>query len=243
MKDLVDYIRQYDTTFSTRIRGAKPQEIAEMEQLLGRKLPSRYAEFLLLMGKDMGSLDIPEADLRIDRILKACRSSNRLPSRYILVGFDKGDPPYNFYLDCDSVKDGDGHIVRADSGAIRDTSRAPDLAFISLREMLFVFAFLFKRMSYLPHRKVFSAPRGPNLEGVVTTQPGLLEATSEVASMLGFKQLPYAGPLHLLFERGDAALYASKDSSSNAFSAELATREPPELKRLKEIFHDHTGLT
>jgi hypothetical protein len=242
MKELVDYIMQYDPAYPSQIRGATLQEITSLQKAIGHELPRRYSEFLLVMGKDTGSFIIPEGDFRLDRILKAYRHGNRLSPRYILIGFDKGEPPYHFYLECASPRQEDGHIVRADSEVIRDVSITPDLAFASLREMLFAFAFLFKRMSYLAHRKTFIPPQRVSPEGVVTTQSGLLEATAEVATLLGFEKLPYTGPLHLLFERGDAALYASKDAASNAFSAELATRDLLTLKKLKEVIQDHTHL-
>jgi hypothetical protein len=53
---LIDYISQFEPTFSSKIRGATETEIKTLEELTQRSLPKSYVNYLKRMGHDDGGL-------------------------------------------------------------------------------------------------------------------------------------------------------------------------------------------
>jgi hypothetical protein len=58
MQDLLSYISATDPSFVSRIRGARAEEIQELESTVRMKLPPDYREFLSQMGHEDGGLRI-----------------------------------------------------------------------------------------------------------------------------------------------------------------------------------------
>jgi len=246
MKELIEFISQYDPEYRQKIRGATEAEIAELERLVGRKLPTRYKDFLRHMGRGMGDFEIPETNLSIDRIERFYRGKGRerVPARYVYIAAHEEDPYSSYYYDCVSAEEtADCAIIRAEIG--QDFSSADNLlpAFPSLQDMLFLFSFQVKRMSYLPHRAFLQTSWGspqqdPGQEGTLT-----LEELEELMPRLGFQKLPYTTPRNPMFERGDAAFYAHRPTEEAALSAEIAASSEKERNRLLEIIRDNTLLS
>lgn len=97
MKDLLEYIKQTNPNFECQIRGALPEEISKLENLVGTSLPDNYKEFLAIMGHGDGGLDLTfggTTDITdiIDFYERFCiQLGFKLPSKCVLIGL--GPPP------------------------------------------------------------------------------------------------------------------------------------------------------
>lgn len=56
--DFLSYVSQGDPEFSGAIIGATPEEIDRLQFLIGRPLPESYRQFLSIMGKNPGWIDV-----------------------------------------------------------------------------------------------------------------------------------------------------------------------------------------
>lgn len=54
--DLISYMTRYKPAYPQTLRGANPEEIAELERLVGRELPPHYRQYLERMGHNDGGL-------------------------------------------------------------------------------------------------------------------------------------------------------------------------------------------
>ncbi|KFA94429.1 hypothetical protein [Archangium violaceum] len=243
MRDLIEFIRQYDPEFPSKIRGASTEETVRLEQLVGRNLPAHYKEFLLYLGKNMGDLQMPETDFHIGRVLKFYEIGKRKPpSRYIFIGAQVEDPYDRYLLDCGDSPLQDCPVLRADPQEPFKTTDNLWVSFPSLKDMLFVLAFSVKRMELLPHRRQFTPSLEEGENGLSRVPPGLMDSLGKVMAMQGFEKQPYTSELNPLFERGDAAFYASRNPEGGGMTAELAAQDEREFKKLVEIIRDNTAL-
>lgn len=243
MHDLIEFIRQYDPQYSSKIRGASAEELARLEQLVGRALPARYKEFLLHLGKNMSDLQMPDTDFQIGRVLKFYElGKRRPPARYMFIGAQVADPYDRYLLDCGDGPSQDCPVLRADNQESFKTTDELWVAYPTLKDMLFVLAFSVKRMSLLPHRRQFTPALEEGDDGLSRVPPGLMDAVVQVMRSLGFESLPYTSALNPLFERGDAAFFASRNPEGGGMTAELAAQDEQEFKRLIEIIRDNTAL-
>jgi hypothetical protein len=246
MKELIEFISHYDPQYPTKIRGATEAEIAELERLIGRKLPSRYKEFLHHMGRGMGDFEVPETNFSIERVVRFYRGKGRerVPARYVFIAAHEEDPYSSYYQDCGGSEEvADCKIVRAEIGEDFSNAESLSSAYPSLEDMLFLLSFQVKRMSYLPHRAFLQTSWGtpgqePGEAGTLT-----LEELEVLMPRLGFQKLSYTSPMNPMFERGDAAFYAHRASNKGVLSAELAAANEKERDRLLEIIRDNTLLS
>src|SRR5690349_3145739 len=65
MKNLIEYACSFDPSFPKRIAGSPPQQIAELEVVVGKPLPRFYKEFLQTMGANDAHL-LSTWDVKID---------------------------------------------------------------------------------------------------------------------------------------------------------------------------------
>ena len=242
MREYLDYIQQHAPEQAARVRGASVGEVERLEALVGRRLPSRYREFLLHFGTEPGDLGIPQADFRMDRTLAFHETTRPLPpARFLFIAAHEEDPYFDYYLDCASAEAADGEVVRAESpGALLN----PDKVwrdFASLQDMLFLAAFK-RRMEQLPHRRAFTPAFERSAQGLMVIPPGTLDSASSVAERLGFERLSQTGPQVRLFERGDAAFFVSQAPGNGGVSSGLAVQSVRELERLADIISDNTAL-
>lgn len=245
MKELMDYIQTYDPGFPAKVQGASEEEITRLERLAGGSLPARYTDFLRSMGASMGDLQYPDTDFRIGRILKLYETSKRRPPpRYLLIGVQVVETYDRYLLDRGAGAGGeDCPVIQADIEEPFETADMLHTLYPSLKDMLFLQAFSMKRMSLLAHRRSFLPSLVDSGKGRLrSVPPNLVDSISRVMSHLGFERLPHTSSLNLLYERGDAALYVSRNPQGYGATAELAAQEEREFKRLTEIILDNTAL-
>jgi hypothetical protein len=96
---LVEYTAAFDPKFPAAIAGALPEQIAELESLLGGPPPEIYHDFLRVMGHSMDWIKIRRMDLRIETVLGYYRRENWLPrNRFIRIGEEHEEPRLHPYL-------------------------------------------------------------------------------------------------------------------------------------------------
>ncbi len=98
-EEVVQYISGYDPDFAGSILPASAAEVAELEKLIRGPLPEVYLDYLSVMGKSTGWVQIDDIDFSVDTALVYYRRENWLPaSRFLRIGTDSKDPSYHPYL-------------------------------------------------------------------------------------------------------------------------------------------------
>jgi len=98
-EEVMAYIADYDPEFPDSIEAATKGDILELEALTGRELPEVYRNFLDVMGRNTGWLNIQNLDFRIGTVLEYYRRDNALPvDEFFRIGSDTKDPSYNPHL-------------------------------------------------------------------------------------------------------------------------------------------------
>jgi hypothetical protein len=240
MKEIVDFVRQYDPAFPEKVRGATEAELARLERLAKRKLPEAYRDFLRSMGRSMDGMGISAYNFSIDAITQLHEEEEYdWPRRFLVIAEHETDPYYHYFLDLDTLHEGDCRVVSFDSSFTSKTLEEQHVhpQASSLRNLLFETAFICKRMAPSPHRQRTKLLY-PKLKARKAIDQETLNAFEQVALRLGFQRLPFSEPEPLLFDRQDAALYA-KSGFAGEIVASLAAQDERELHRLREILMDH----
>jgi hypothetical protein len=108
---LVAYVAEFDPRFPDAIAGAAPDEIDELQALVGAPLPEIYHDFLALMGKSMDWITIRRMDLRIGTVLDYYRRERWLPgTRIVRIGTEHEEPRLHPFLEID-LAGGDSEVV------------------------------------------------------------------------------------------------------------------------------------
>jgi hypothetical protein len=238
MKELIEWLHQYDPSYLQKIRGISGEELIELEQLVGRPLPHRLKASLRWMGKEPGDVQSPELWPRASRIRQFYLSERRhqLSPRYLFIATSDEPPGLDYFQDCGLLAEAeDCPIVQARQG----TAGGFTPAFPSLRDMVFWVAFQTKRVEALPFR-AFLRPADAGY-GAADTAEMILEDLKELMPALGFRRLPQTSDQNPLFERGDAALAAHGSSAPEELRVVLAATHERERARLWEVI-THTTL-
>ena len=99
MERVVEFIAQQDAQFSDTVKGASPEEIAELTDAVGRPLPDIYRQFLSHFGKDMGWLKPAQAKFDIGSITGFYQwTTPNVPDDFLLIGRASGEPYIDVYL-------------------------------------------------------------------------------------------------------------------------------------------------
>jgi hypothetical protein len=96
---IVEFIAERDPRFPALIRGAAPEEIAQLEAAACRTLPAVYRRFLERMGRNLAWLQIGNGSFDVDSVIRYYEY-NVLPDPlgHLLFGRGGGDPRYDYYL-------------------------------------------------------------------------------------------------------------------------------------------------
>lgn len=241
MDEFIALLGKYDPDFPSSIRGAPPDLIERLTTLDGRSLPPLYQEFLLRMGSDLGTLDIPNLVFEIDQIIEFYESRDwRPPPRYLLVAMEMQDPYFDYFLDLESPESSDFGVVRFESEGTAVLQGRVHPWFHSFRDMLFSLGFLAKRVKRLPYQLDLLA--SPTKKQATGQSPGeLVSAVETLALRMGFKRLSHVSPFCLLLDRDDAAIYGHLPPRGG-FAAKVAASDRGQLLKACELLRDHTSL-
>ncbi|MCY1059891.1 SMI1/KNR4 family protein [Nannocystis sp. SCPEA4] len=213
--------------------GATKEEVAEIESLTGRPLPSFYRWFLTRMGRDMGALSFASLDFSAARVLSCYREEIEHPNpRYLLIGYET-DPvvPMHTWYDLDRPNRDDALVP---SQGIGDP--LVQLEFETFREMLAWKAMLNFRIDALPC----------SCKGSFEAEGGDVRAQLEtVIDRLGFEQPIATGAFCGVFDRSDAAMICSvppRDAAEEVLFFRLAGDTTGILRRILGIIAKDADL-
>ncbi|MFL5349020.1 MAG: SMI1/KNR4 family protein [Hyalangium sp.] len=241
MKEIIDFVSQYDPGFPNEIRGATEAEIARLEQLAGRKLPNAYRQFLKSMGRGMDAMGISGYNFGIEAVTEMHGEDEYdWPLRFLVIAEHETDPYYHYFMDLDTLHDGDCRVVSFDSSFTSETlqERHLHVQAASLQNLLFETAFICKRLALLPYLQRLKLLY-PKLQAKNTSARETLNVFEQVVLRLGFRKLPFSEPEPMLFDRHDAAIYA-KSGFAGEIVCSLAAQDGREVARLREILKDHS---
>jgi hypothetical protein len=245
MREIIAFASEHDPDFSQKIRGALKEEIDELEILAGRALPAVYRDFLKHMGKSMGDIGYSGVTFSIDAVARLHRNEdNELnwPRQFLVIAEHQQDPYFNYFLDLNTLSDGDCRVVRFDIELNADRFN-PDHIYEEapgFRTFLFETVFLSKHLARFPHyaSAVFSFPK------LKLTQPDSMSTIGtfdQAALKLGFRKLPFSRPDYTMLERHDAAIYGM-GSVLGEVGVTMKAQDERELSRIREILADYSLL-
>lgn len=239
MDELLALLERYAPGYRSRVQGASKLHVRYLEQVFGRPLPKFYQEFVRVMGADGGPLLSQVETYQPDKISKLYRfaSDEMPPRRFLFVFGDPSSDDEHYWLDLEAPsEEGDCQVVRMPFGGDEWETHL-SRHFVSLREMLFVWAMENVRRPELPlHagylvRSEYEAPeKVPDAEDL-----------ARAFEKLGFTRLPY--PRHfLLYERADAAIELGRSPDEPGFWFSISAREQQDFNRFCAIVEDIKGV-
>jgi len=238
MDELLALLERYSPGYREGIQGVDDWCIEDLEDLIGRPLPGCYKAFVKVMGQHAGPLlfDVTQHDL--PHVMFLYRLNPRLPRRFLLLF---GDPsplaPTPYWLDLDSPSEnGDCQVVRMPFGESEGTWKERlSKDYISLREMLFLWAMEYVHLPNFPHQARYCRSKG--------RQPSSAEDMARLLEKMGFVRLPYPR-YSMLFERaGDGSatrLYCPPDDPF--FEIRVGMHSADKLRHFKLLIEDNTDL-
>jgi hypothetical protein len=243
MKDILELICKHDPEYPRKIYGATETEIERLEQLSRRTLPKNYKEFLKHMGRDMGDLVIPRSDFNISTVLKTYEDDEYSPpENYLFIGAFTQDPHEDYYLERKSDVEVDCRVVRFPFDADLSVPDSIYVAYSSLSDMLFSYAFKDKRMSLLPAQaRLIPLVSEKALESGESTTDSL-HIIGGLAARMGFTRLPHTSSHLPMHDRSDAAILGKQNPVSHGLNVYVAASTERTLKHLVQVITDHTQL-
>jgi hypothetical protein len=239
MDELLTLLERYAPGYRGRIQGAYDWRIEDLEEIFGQQLPKFYREFVSCMGMGGGPLLEHVDTYEPTEIADLYRfSSVEMPPRRFLFVF--GDPSLDdehYWLDLEArSEDGDCQVVRMPFG---DDAWETHLSrhFVSLREMLFVWAMENVCLPTFPHDARYFVSSDHE-------EPENLPNVEEIARAFekqGFTRLPYPR-YSLLFERKDASVELYRRPDKPGFWLWVGGREQKEFRRIRAIIEDMKGV-
>ncbi len=245
LQEFITLVERYDPDYSRKLRGASPEEIRDLEGLAGQPLPESYREFLTLLGKDMGGLEIEGVDFHIERILEFYRSGDWPPPKgYILFAIQEDDPQMDYYLECTSPGRRDCPVVRFPSMGEFSREGYFDSLDPSLNDFLLSLAFSEKRMEDFELQRLLTPSTGSRKQdpGLIVNPVELVRVIDERAHRLGFERVASTSVAYRFYDQPDAALYVRLDDAGGLMGVTVAARKSRELERTSDILSNKTSL-
>ncbi|WAS98038.1 SMI1/KNR4 family protein [Nannocystis punicea] len=186
------------------IRGAGPDDIAELAELCPRPLPREYLEYLQAMGGSSGSFQaLPVADCRADSLWPhlLATATSYPADRYFKIGLDLGigrDVRLDWFLD---LKRGDPD----DPPVVTFEDEGDPASFVEARAHVVARAWtaMLQRQAFLGHAV---APRPSQHHEAVAGEAARLDEIAAICGRLGLTPtLPSQPGLHTL-ERADLSV-------------------------------------
>lgn len=238
MDELIALLERYAPGYQEDIQGVDDWCLEDLEELIGRPLPNFYRAFAKRMGQHAGPLlsEVTQHDL--PHVMFLYRMTPSLPRRFLLLF---GDPnplaPTPYWLDLGSPSEnGDCQVVRMPFGEDEASWRERlSKDYISLREMLFLWAMEHLRLPNFPHEARYCRGKG--------RQPSSAEDLALILERMGFARLPY--PRHsMLFERTEdgSAIRLYRPPDDPFFEVRVGMHSADKLKHFKLLIEDNTDL-
>lgn len=175
-------------------QGSSPDEIAQIERIAGRPLPSFYRWFLSRMGRSMGALAYPTLDFSAQRVLTCYADGWVTPDpRFLLIAYESDEMmPLHLFYDFNVSTREDALVTKRDAqgGELFDM-------FGTLREMLARGALFRFRVRKMPQQ----------CEGMIKgNNSDFLLRLDSVLTGLGFTKPISTGRRCRLYDRPDASI-------------------------------------
>lgn len=240
MQRIIDYLASLSPALTQGIEGASREDIERLAQLSGRELPPSYRAFLERMGRSMGKLRVPHADLRIETALAfySRKDVPQHPRQCVFLAEDGNDPYADYYLD--GRADGEEPVVVRYSGEGAFVRPHVWVTYRTLEEMLLTSAFLGLRMRALP-LKALCTPSGAVDWSDPSREP-LMTGFHKIAAQLGFTLVAGTGPWSPCYERGDLAMRGYQPPPQRGMSIEVGATDPEVMAVTLEILSDNLGM-
>ncbi|RKH90596.1 SMI1/KNR4 family protein [Corallococcus sp. AB045] len=231
MRHFLEYVSSLDPQFTSRIRGARPEQIAAFEKLVGRSLPESYRSFLEMMGRDDGGLNITvDGTANISDLIDYYQEE--------LKPGDWEPPP-------DTIIIGVGAISLPEIGLLCATGAEPRVIFAtnkqalgayatSLEKLLCRIAFDSYRMSKKPRAFYTSSYESIGRKHVLTQARALMVS-------FGFVVLEFSDDFFLGGEMPGAAISVSQYEKQGMALSITATRQE-EVDRIGAAFVQGLGV-
>lgn len=231
MKELLNYIAQYDSAFIGKIRGASDAAIARLEQLAGDALPPQYCEFLAVMGENTGGFEFSNDDaMSITEIMRfyeeKARGEADVPANCVVIAWGgAGYEEQQLSLEC-----GPPDRSRV---LVSDHDRLVGLYADSFAALLFRRAFEQYPFMQQPCRGVYS---------LKTPQP-LLPRAAALAATFDFRGQPCSDSIVFCGTRGDGLLIVIAQFSHRGLTVKIAGPSKGAIRAAGEPFEKQMGAS
>ncbi|MFY0572336.1 hypothetical protein ACN28E_52045 [Archangium lansingense] len=239
MDELLALLERYSPGYADQIQGASAWNLRKLKESFGQPLPEFYQEFADVMGKDGGPLlaHVQSYDPYDVTELYEVAWRELPPRRFLFVFGDPSIDAQHYWLDLETPTEDEEYRVFRFAFGKEEWKKHRSPLYMSLREMLFVWAMSNVCLPTFPHRAAYYSRLG-------RMPPGELLDAEDVARIferLRFVRLPYPQRC-LLFERDDAAIELYRSPDEPGFSFRVGMRNPEELRRFQAIMEDIKGL-
>jgi hypothetical protein len=230
------YIRSHDSQFAPE--GATPEQVDELEALVGAPLPEIYRDFLEVMGRDMDWISIEQIDFRIETVIDYYRHENWLPAdRYIRIGSARKDPAFNPHLELSYVSDDPRVVLFGDlsPASFADPASRFRVPFAgSLPEMVCLPVFRMFEIDGEGRRPTYLETPGWRPEAIDQAERLFVET-------LGFERLWFSSVWGRAYRRDDAAIQAVQ---LGGYPLQLWVRgdDPAEQARIVRLASETLGI-
>lgn len=234
MEQWVSAVSRYHPSFREGLEGCSPEELVNLEALVGGALPAPYAEFLRVMGRRMGDLALYDADFRIGTLADyhARHGAPEDPGTDLVIGIARHGPfggrSFEDEVSLELDDESGTYVVIANPPEEREHEfpeevRVLDLVQTSLHELLFAKAFLQYRWPRFENRQRLFI-EADRREGLARAASALME--------LGFELHPESDTVRY-FERTASVVIVSPNPGEPV-RLTLGSLNARELRHLEE---------
>jgi hypothetical protein len=236
MEELLSLLERYLPGYRDTLEGVFDWRLEELEQAFGRPLPAFYKDFAMTMGLQAGPLltHVNAHEPLHIKYLYESGGSEMPPRRFLFIFGDPDDlSPRHYWLDLEAPsEEGDCQVVRIPFGEGMWKEKL-SRQFISLREMLFLWAMEYIHLPTFPHQARYQRGAGRRTPEA--------EDLARLLEQMGFTRLPYPRR-SMLFERDGAAIRLHRTPDVPHFGIRVGMRSPEEFKHFQALIEDNTDL-
>jgi len=227
MDSLMAYLRQFSPNADAGVQGAEPEQITDLEQIVGRPLPDDYRQYLERMGNEGISVSFDGPGSRASNVLSYYQylraSGQRVPDGYLIIG--PGERSLSVALS--DLPEREPAVVLMDSLA---TSRVRPFA-QSLPNLLFRQVFTTGNNATLPY---FGSAQGH-------ASRDWLDRARQAAGALGLAEQWFSEPSLACYQGKTAAAHVNQ-YEAGTLNVRIWSQSQEEAERCGAVFGRHLGL-